>query len=38
VEKTVRMLVAQHEDAMLKPFGLWPKAFADVEKKDSPSN
>jgi carboxypeptidase Q len=37
-EKTVKMLTAQHEDAMLKAFGLWPKAFADIEKKDSPSN
>ena len=37
-EKTVKMLTAQHEDAMLKAFGLWPKAFADIEKKDLPSN
>jgi carboxypeptidase Q len=37
-EKTVKMLVGQHEDAMLKAFGLWPKAFADVEKKDPPPN
>jgi carboxypeptidase Q len=37
-EKTVKMLVGQHEDAMLKAFGLWPKAFADIEKRDAPSN
>jgi len=28
------MLVAQHQDAELKAFGLWPKEFADVEKKE----
>jgi carboxypeptidase Q len=37
-ERTVRMLVAQHEDAMLKAFGLWPKAFADIENRSAPSN
>ena len=37
-EKTVKMLIGQHEDAMLKAFGLWPKAFADIEKKEGPSN
>jgi carboxypeptidase Q len=37
-EKTVKMLVGQHEDAMLKAFGLWPKAFADIEKREAPSN
>jgi hypothetical protein len=37
-EKTARMLIAQHEDAMLKAFGLWPKTFAEIEKKDSISN
>ena len=37
-EKTVKMLVAQHEDDMLKAFGLWPKAFAEIEKRDAPSN
>ena len=37
-EKTVKMLVGQHQDGMLKAFGLWPKAFADIEKKDGPSN
>ena len=37
-EKTVKMLVGQHQDAMLKAFGLWPKAFADVEKREAPSN
>ncbi|MGB7280736.1 MAG: M28 family peptidase [Candidatus Acidiferrum sp.] len=38
VERTAHMLIAQHEDGLLKAFGLWPKAFADVELKDSPSN
>jgi carboxypeptidase Q len=37
-ERTVKMLVAQHEDAMLKAFGLWPKAFADIENRSAPSN
>jgi hypothetical protein len=37
-EKTVKMLVGQHQDAMLKAFGLWPKAFADIEKPEAPSN
>lgn len=37
-EKTARMLIAQHEDGMLKAFGMWPKAFADIEKHDSPPN
>src|SRR6202045_392092 len=37
-EKTVRMLVGQHQDTMLKAFGLWPKAYADIEKRDAPSN
>jgi Zn-dependent M28 family amino/carboxypeptidase len=37
-EKTVKMLVGQHQDAMLKAFGLWPKAYADIEKKDQPPN
>ena len=37
-EKTVKMLVAQHEDAMLKAFGLWPKAFADIENRSAPNN
>jgi carboxypeptidase Q len=37
-ERTVRMLVAQHEDGVLKAFGLWPKAFADVENRSGPSN
>jgi carboxypeptidase Q len=37
-EKTAKMLIAQHEDVMLKAFGLWPKAFADIEKRDAPSN
>ncbi len=34
VEKTVKMLRAQHQDEMLKAFGLWPKEFADAEKKE----
>src|SRR5271170_2337169 len=37
-EKTVKMLVGQHQDGMLKAFGLWPKAFAELEKRDVPSN
>jgi len=37
-EKTVKMLVGQHQDGMLKAFGLWPKAFAEIEKRDVPSN
>ena len=37
-ERTVKMLVGQHQDAMLKAFGLWPKAFADIEKREAPSN
>lgn len=38
VEKTAKMLIGQHEDEMLKAFGLWPKAFADVEKREPPAN
>jgi len=34
VGRTAKMLVEQHEDAMLKAFGLWPKEFAEAEKKD----
>jgi len=37
-EKTAKMLIAQHEDEILKAFGLWPKAFADVEKQEPPPN
>ncbi|HTT32465.1 MAG TPA: M28 family peptidase [Methylomirabilota bacterium] len=37
-EKTAKMLIAQHEDELLKAFGLWPKAFADVEKQEPPQN
>jgi carboxypeptidase Q len=37
-EKTVKMLVGQHEDTMLKAFGLWPKAYREIEKRDAPSN
>jgi Zn-dependent M28 family amino/carboxypeptidase len=33
VERTAKMLVAQHQDAELKAFGLWPKEFAEAEKK-----
>ncbi len=33
-EKTAKMLRAQHQDEMLKAFGLWPKEFAEAEKKD----
>jgi Zn-dependent M28 family amino/carboxypeptidase len=32
--RTAKMLVGQHEDEMLKAFGLWPKEFAEAEKKD----
>ena len=32
------MLISQHEDELLKAFGLWPKAFSDIEKKDETSN
>ena len=32
--RTAKMLVQQHEDSMLKAFGLWPKEFAEAEKKD----
>ncbi len=38
MEKTVKMLIGQHEDSTLKAFGLWPKAFAEIEKKEAPSN
>jgi hypothetical protein len=34
VARTAKMLVAQHEDEMLKVFGLWPKEFVEAEKKD----
>ncbi|MGC1614653.1 MAG: M28 family peptidase [Candidatus Acidiferrum sp.] len=37
-ERTVKMLLAQHQDELLKAFGLWPKAYADIEKRDDPSN
>src|SRR6267378_427823 len=33
-EKTAKMLKAQHQDEMLKAFGLWPKEFAEAEKKE----
>jgi carboxypeptidase Q len=32
-DRTVKMLLNQHEDAVLKAFGLWPKEFADAEKR-----
>jgi carboxypeptidase Q len=34
VEKTVKMLKAQHQDEMLKAFGLWSKEYAEAEKKE----
>jgi len=37
-EKSVKMLVGQHQDEMLKAFGLWPKAFEEIEKREAPSN
>lgn len=37
-ENTVKMLVGQHEDEVLKALGIWPKAFAGIEKRDAPSN
>jgi carboxypeptidase Q len=33
-EKTAKMLKAQHQDELLKAFGLWPKEFAEAEKKE----
>jgi carboxypeptidase Q len=32
--RTAKMLLRQHEDGMLKAFGLWPKEFAEAEKND----
>ena len=32
-DRTVKMLMTQHEDAMLKAFGLWSKEFAEAEKR-----
>ena len=37
-EKTAKMLKAQHQDEMLKAFGLWPKEFAEAEKKEQTPN
>ncbi len=37
-EKTVRMLLAQHQDEMLKAFGLWPKAYAEIEQRANLTN
>ncbi len=34
VGRTAKMLRAQHQDEMLKAFGLWPKEFAEAEKKE----
>ena len=33
VEKIVKMLKSQHQDEMLKAFGMWSKEFAEAEKK-----
>ena len=38
VGRTVKMLMQQHEDGMLKAFGLWSKEFAEAEKKDQGPN
>jgi carboxypeptidase Q len=38
VEKTARMLKAQHLDEMLKAFGLWSKELAEAEKKEETPN
>lgn len=37
-EKTVKMLVEQHEDGLLKAFHLWPQEFSEIEKKNPPKN
>jgi carboxypeptidase Q len=37
-ERTAKMLKAQHQDEMLKAFGLWPKEFAEAEKKEKAPN
>ncbi len=37
-QKTAKMLKAQHQDEMLKAFGLWPKEFAEAEKKEQAPN
>jgi Zn-dependent M28 family amino/carboxypeptidase len=37
-EKTAKMLRAQHQDEMLKAFGLWPKEFAEAENKEQAPN
>jgi carboxypeptidase Q len=37
-EKTVRMLLAQHQDELLKAFGLWPKAYAEIEQRENLTN
>ena len=37
-EKTAKMLKAQHQDEMLKAFGLWPKEFEEAEKKEQTPN
>jgi len=38
VQKTSKMLRAQHQDEMLKAFGLWPKEFEEAEKKEQAPN
>lgn len=37
-EKTAKMLKAQHQDAMLKAFGLWPKEFEPFESGEGNPN
>ena len=34
-ERTAKYLVQQHDDAVLKAFGLWPKEFEAYEKKEA---
>jgi hypothetical protein len=36
--RIVKMLIAQHKDAELKAFGLWPKEFAQIEKREAAPN
>jgi hypothetical protein len=37
-EKILKMLRAQHQDEMLKAFGLWPKELREAEKKEEAPN
>jgi hypothetical protein len=37
VDKIVKMLKAQHQDEMMKAFGMWSKEFAEAEKKEESS-